>query len=183
MRDQLNHALPSDIVVLSVEKADQDFHARHDAVRRYYVYQVANRKTAFAKRYVWWVKEPLNLVAMQQAAGMLLGRHDFAVFGEKGGEKKSTLVEVYECSLNATEELILLRIGASHFLWKMVRRLVGSLVEIGHRKLSREAFAEMLENKKGSAARFTAPASGLFLEKVTYSEEDRPGELRPVMWV
>src|SRR3989442_14848053 len=120
LRYQLNQALPSDIVVLNVEKADANFHARHDAVRRYYLYQVAKRKTAFAKKYVWWVKEPLNLTAMQHAAEMLLGRHDFAAFGEKGGEKKSTLVEVYECSLNGTEELILIRIGASHFLWKMV---------------------------------------------------------------
>ncbi|HEY3128830.1 MAG TPA: tRNA pseudouridine(38-40) synthase TruA [Acidobacteriota bacterium] len=181
--DQLNRALPSDIVVLTVEKTDANFHARHDAVRRYYLYQVANRKTAFAKRYVWWVKESLNLAAMQHATEMLLGRHDFAAFGEKGGERKSTLVEVYECSLNATEELILIRIGASHFLWKLVRRLVGSLVEIGRGNLSRDAFAEMLEHKKGSAAPFTAPASGLFLQKVTYSEEEQPGELSPVMWV
>jgi tRNA pseudouridine38-40 synthase len=183
LRDQLNKTLPSDIAVLEVEEADAGFHARHDAVCRYYLYQVASRKTAFSKRFAWWVKEPLDVAAIQEAVKLLLGRHDFAAFGEKRGEKKSTVVEVYECSLSVAGELILIRIGASHFLWKMVRRLIGSLVEIGRGNLNPEVFERMLTKQQSSAAAWTAPASGLFLEKVTYSDGDLPGELRPVLWV
>jgi tRNA pseudouridine38-40 synthase len=183
LRDQLNRVLPSDIAVLAVEEADANFHARHDAVRRYYLYQVASRKTAFSKRFAWWVKEPLNVAAIQQGLKLLLGRHDFAAFGEKRGEKKSTIVEVYECSLNVAGELILIRIGASHFLWKMVRRLVGSLVEIGRGNVTLDVLGQMLTSRQGSAAPWTAPASGLFLEKVSYTDDECPGELHPVLWV
>lgn len=182
LRDELNKALPSDIAVLSIERAARDFHARHHALRRYYLYQLATRKTAFSKRFVWWVKEPFDILATRKAVDILPGRHDFAAFGEKGGERKSTLVEVYECSLAVVGDLVLIRIGASHFLWKMVRRLVGSLVEIGRGNINLDAFEQMLLKKRGSAAPWTAPASGLFLEKVIYSEREHPGKLRPVMW-
>lgn len=182
IRDRLNRALPSDVAVLSVEAAAADFHARHGAVRRYYLYQVSTRKSAFSKKFAWWVGEPLDVRAMKQAADLLPGRHDFVAFGEKGGEKKSTLVEVYDASLLKAGDLILCRIGASHFLWKMVRRVVGSLVEIGRGNLKLEAFREMLQQGKGSAAPWTAPAAGLFLERVTYADDDRPGKLQPVLW-
>ncbi|MBI2822911.1 MAG: tRNA pseudouridine(38-40) synthase TruA [Acidobacteria bacterium] len=182
LRDRLNAALPHDIAVLKVENAPTHFHARHDAVHRYYLYQVACRKTAFSKRFVWWVKEPLALSRVKKAAELLSGRHDFAAFADRRGEKKSTLVEVSDCSLRPTGDLLLIRIGASHFLWKMVRRLVGAMVEVGLGRLRLENFEEMLRRQSGSAAPWTAPASGLFLEKIAYSATERPGELQPVLW-
>jgi len=182
LRAELNRALPADISISRIEHSPVNFHARHDALRRYYLYQIASRKTAFSKRFVWWVKESLDLKRMERAAEMMVGRHDFAAFGDTRGEKKSTLVEMYECSLLCTNEILLIRLGASHFLWKMVRRLVGSMVEIGRGSLALEEFREMLQHRKHSAAEWTAPASGLFLEKVSYSDDDAPGELKPVLW-
>src|SRR5581483_141994 len=73
-RRQLNELLPADIVVLEIEEVSPRFHARHDAVSRTYVYQISRRKTAFTKRYVWWVREPLNVSEMSRAARMLVGR-------------------------------------------------------------------------------------------------------------
>jgi tRNA pseudouridine38-40 synthase len=80
IRRALNSDLPADISVLRVDPARNDFHARHDALSRSYIYQISTRKRAFEKRYVWWVKERLDVDAMQAAAAMLAGRHDFTCF-------------------------------------------------------------------------------------------------------
>src|SRR5438105_3037816 len=77
IKRRLNDLLPADVVVLQVERAPASFHARHDARSRVYVYQISRRKQAFTKRYVWWIKEDLDLQRMEQAAGLLIGRHDF----------------------------------------------------------------------------------------------------------
>src|SRR5215469_11006867 len=77
---ELNERLPSSIAVLTALEAPPSFHARHDAVSRSYFYQISTRKTALAKRYVWWVKEPLKIEPMQKAANFIPGRHDFSAF-------------------------------------------------------------------------------------------------------
>ena len=170
----LNDHLPSDINVLSVADAPHQFHARHDALSRGYLYQISTRRTAFAKKYVWWIKDRLQVQAMAEAAELMLGRHDFAGFSERNPrrEEQSTIVHVESASLTREEHLILIRITASHFLWKMVRRLVGSMVEVGRGNATVEDFARLLE-KPGQAnpldpARVTAPPSGLFLESIAY---------------
>lgn len=177
LRD-LNAGLPKDIVVLQAMETDHKFHPRHDAVLRYYLYQISLRRTAFSKPFVWWVREPLDLLRMQQAAGMVVGRHDFERFSDKRAEDKSTLVVVHSAELEQRGDLVLFRIGASHFLWKMVRRIVGILVEVGRKELPLEDFECLLSSrplparlKSYSVAAHTAPASGLFLEKVLYEEE------------
>src|SRR5215475_14169847 len=80
IRNRLNDLLPTDIAVLSVERATRNFHARHDATARVYLYQISGRKQAFIKRYVWWIKDELNVARMTEAASMLVGRHDFICF-------------------------------------------------------------------------------------------------------
>lgn len=174
----INDRLPSDINVLKVEEADARFHARHDATTRSYLYQISTRRTAFGKRYVWWVKDQLDVAAMAQVADMIVGRHDFAAFSERdSGREQSTIVVVESAEVLRDEHLILFRISASHFLWKMVRRLVGSIVEVGRRKARAEDFVELLSKplkKTGLApARFTAPPSGLFLEGIDYRAGQR----------
>jgi len=170
----LNDRLPSDINILQVEEAPDRFHARHAAVSRSYLYQISTRRTAFQKKYVWWVKDRLDVAAMTQCAELLAGGHDFAAFSEHDVKRdgQSTIVLVEEAGLALDEQLILFHITASHFLWKMVRRLVGSIVEIGRGKVSVEEFASLLEKPSSKArldpARVTAPPSGLFLESVTY---------------
>jgi tRNA pseudouridine38-40 synthase len=175
----LNKLLPHDVNVLRVEPARPDFHARHDARARYYVYQIATRRTAFGKPFVWWVRDRLDVSQMRAACRLVEGRHDFSSFCESPQEQRSTLVEVGRAELSADGGLVLFRIGASHFLWKMVRRLAGALVEVGRGGLSVEEFGGLLERYSNAPAAWTAPPSGLFLERVLYEGDPPPGPLRP----
>ena len=129
-RRELNDRLPADVSVLTLDEALPKFHARHDAIGRVYQYQISTRKTAFAKRQVWWVKPRLDLEAMASAAGCLAGRHDFVQFRQLDPLRpdESTIVEVESAAMAIDGHLVLIRIEASHFLWKMVRRVVGMLV-------------------------------------------------------
>ncbi len=172
----INDRLPADINLLEVEEAPDRFHARHDAVSRSYLYQISTRRTAFDKKYVWWVKDRLSVKAMAQAAELIAGRHDFRAFSERAAkrEEQSTIVAVESAEITSAGHLILFRIMASHFLWKMVRRLVGSLVEIGRGNITVDVLARLVDNPKAELkidpAKFTAPPSGLFLESISYSE-------------
>ncbi|HEY0429122.1 MAG TPA: tRNA pseudouridine(38-40) synthase TruA [Pyrinomonadaceae bacterium] len=177
-----NDILPHDINVLKVQNAPENFHARHDAVSRFYLYQISTRRTAFAKNFVWWIKDALNVREMREAAEMLAGRHDFQSFTEIEDEKKksSTIVVVERAEIFTDGDLICFRIGASHFTWKMVRRIVGSLAEIGRGNLSVEGFARQLKFYSNAPAKTTAPPSGLFLEKVLYQGDAPPAEQKAI---
>jgi tRNA pseudouridine38-40 synthase len=164
-----NDLLPHDINIVKVKNAPENFHARQDAVSHSYLYQISTRRTAFAKNYVWWIKDDLNVTEMQEAAGLLVGRHNFGSFCEiEEGKKQSTVVAVERAEIFADGDLILFRIGASHFLWKMVRRIVGMLAEVGRGNLSVKGFHRLLKFHSDAPAKFTASPSGLFLEKVLY---------------
>jgi tRNA pseudouridine38-40 synthase len=180
---RLNDELPADINVLAVERVPHRFHARHDAVARRYLYQIARRRTAFAKPYVWWVKEPLDLDRMQAAARAFVGMRDFQSFAardEDGDSGRSTLVLVERLDVASHGDLILVTIEGSHFLWKMVRRVVGVLVEIGRGGLEPAAAATFLRESSAAPARLTAPASGLFLARVFYKNDRRDDAATPV---
>lgn len=170
---ELNRRTPHNIAILECVPAPLSFHARHDATARVYTYQIATRKRAFSKPYVWWIKEPLDLGAMRAACAQLAGRHDFGCFRAADPSKpgESTLVEVASASLACDEDLILFRIEASHFLWRMVRRLTGVLVKLGLGEITPRDFARLLSARphpKLDAAAWTAPAAGLFLTEVKY---------------
>ena len=183
IRRGLNDRLPADIHVLKVEPASERFHARHSALARYYLYQVSTRRTAFAKDYVWWVKSHLELKAMEKCGKLFVGRHDFRSFTERPNEQGSTLVVVEEVTFKRVEDLILIRIGASHFLWKMVRRLVGVIVQVGLGTLELAEVAGFLAGNAKDVGQYTAPASGLFLERVLYPGDPALPPLRPVIAV
>ncbi len=175
-----NDLLPHDINVKSVKNAADDFHARHDATARYYIYQISTRRTAFAKNFVWWIKDDLNVKAMTEAAQMVVGQHDFQSFSERDDntpKKQSTIVKVEHAEIFTDGDLICFRIGAGHFLWKMVRRIVGMLAEVGRGTLSDEGFQRLLKYPSNAPAKFTAPPSGLFLERVLYHGDAPPNEV------
>ena len=172
---RLNDLLPADIVVLKVEAAPRNFHARHDALSRSYIYQISTRKQAFTKKTVWWVKEPLDVNAMSSAASLLVGRHDFICFraADAARPDESTVVVVESATIEFEEDIIQFRIEASHFLWRMVRRIVGCLVKIGAGELTEKDFVRLIQGHPHphlDIAASTAPASGLFLESVKYPE-------------
>lgn len=180
IRMKFNDSLPHDINVLEVEKTNPKFHARHDAVSRSYIYQISGRRTAFGKNYVWWIKDRLNTKAMKNAAANYVGMHDFFSFSEKDKEEKSTEVLLEGVEIKESGDLILIRITGSHFLWKMVRRMIGVLVEVGRGNMTGKDLIYSLENKTNIPAKYTAPPSGLFLEQVLYKGDIPKKELEPV---
>jgi tRNA pseudouridine38-40 synthase len=186
-RKAVNDALPADVHLTALSPAPGAFHARHDAVARSYVYQISRRRTAFGKRFVWWIKRPLRLEPMVEAAALLPGRHDFALLTERPAEQTSTVVVVERAEIGTFDDLLVLRVVASHFLWRLVRRVVGALVHVGGGELSVPAFAGLLEGRLPAPgvnpAAWTAPPSGLFLEAVLYPGSPPLPALQPAVSV
>ena len=179
LKHALNDRLAADINIRRVTETNLHFHARHDVVERFYLYQIAMRRTAFGKPFVWWIKDRLNVEEMQRAASHLVGRHDFSNFREMDSTdttRTDSRVEVTGCELRAMGDLILFRISASHFLWKMVRRIAGVLAEVGRGNI---AAGEILKLRHAEIARLTAPPAGLFLEYVRYQNDPPPKPISP----
>lgn len=168
IRMKLNDLLPHDINILEVEKASINFHARHDAKIRSYLYQISKRRTAFGKNYVWWIKDKLDYKKMESASKLFTGLHDFSSFTDDDPEEKSTKVLIENIQMKEEGDLILVRIVGSHFIWKMVRRIIGVLAEVGRGNKSEKDIMNYLSASSNEVAKFTAPPSGLFLENVLY---------------
>lgn len=177
---RINDKLPTDINVLTVDKALPRFHARHHAIARTYLYQISRRRTALGKRFVWWVKDGLDLGAMRDAAGFFKGLKDFRSFTKDDPDEKSTKVFLSDFIVREAGDLILVRVTGSHFLWKSVRRMVGALVEVGRGKLSPESLNRSLHGQSQELSHFTAPPSGLFLEHIQYDEGETLHPPQPV---
>jgi tRNA pseudouridine38-40 synthase len=168
IRMKLNDALPADVNILEVEKAPPSFDARHDALSRSYLYQISRRRTAFGKRFVWWIKDRLDVKKMREATVLFEGMKDFQSFTDDDPGEKPTSVLIEHISLHERDALLLLRVQGSHFLWKMVRRMAGVIADAGRGRLSMAQVAAFLKEKSDEPAHHTAPPSGLFLEKVLY---------------
>jgi tRNA pseudouridine38-40 synthase len=182
LRRKINDELPADIHIRAIDKVAHKFHARHDAVTRSYLYQISRRRTAFAKPFVWWIKEPLDVTAMREAAAAFVGMKNFESFTADDPDDKSTLVLVDAVDIAEAGALVLIRIQGSHFLWKMVRRMVGVLAAIGRGDLKPPDAARLLTDPSATApAALAAPAAGLFLETVTYKGDAPPGPIRAVV--
>lgn len=171
IRMKFNNELPGDINIIEIKKADQKFHARHNAKYRSYIYQISKQRTAFGKPFVWWIKDKLNLEKISKASKVFIGMHDFVSFADKDDTEKSTKVLIEDVQIKEEGNLILVRIIGSHFLWKMVRRMVGVLVEVGRGNLTEKDLRYFLEHESKIPAKYTAPPSGLFLEQVLYGNE------------
>jgi tRNA pseudouridine38-40 synthase len=146
-----------------------------------YLYQIATRRTAFAKPFVWWIKDRLDVAKMREAAALVPGRHDFTAFADKRlSDEDSRIVVVESCQAGVADDLILVRIAASHFLWKMVRKLISAMVEVGRGEVKIDAFRAMLSGR-GEHFSPTAPPSGLFLEAVVYPGETFDRSFEPIV--
>ena len=186
LRRKLNDELPADIHIRAIHKAPHRFHARHDAIARSYLYQICRRRTAFAKPFVWWIREPLDLDAMREAADAFVGMKDFDALTADDPEEKSTTVLVDRVEIVEAGALVLIRVQGSHFLWKMVRRMVGVLAAVGRGELKRSDAAAILAGTAApniAPAALAAPAAGLFLEAVLYKGDPQPGPPTPVVHI
>jgi tRNA pseudouridine38-40 synthase len=167
----LNSMLPDDIVITAVDEAADDFNARFSAVSRVYWYFIWNAPTPspFFARYAWYLSKPLDLAAMKQAAGHLVGEHDFTSFHYRAKDEANPIREIKKISIRQTRKsLILIEIEAGSFLRNMVRIIVGTLVQVGRGRLAPDKIADILRQRDRRCAGPTVPAHGLFLRRVRY---------------
>ena len=175
-RDQilkgLNSLLPPDIAVLECRRAPEEFHARFSAKAKRYRYRVLNReiRSALERRNSWFVHRPLDLAALLQAAGRLIGRRDFKAFESAGSPRAHTIRNVTAADWvhDPPSGLLLFHIEADGFLRCMVRNIVGTLVAVGRGKLDPAGIDAILASRDRRQAGPTAPACGLFLVVVRF---------------
>ena len=167
----LNAFLPEDIRVLNVAKAPAKFHARFDASGKQYRYFVWNHcaMNPLLRHQAWHVPLPLDLVAMQRAAQLFVGKHDFQSFAANPGyAKESTVRIIKRCDVRRSGALITFIIEGDGFLYKMCRGIAGTLVQIGRGKFGADEVKRMFAARDRRVAGVTAPARGLVLWKVFY---------------
>jgi tRNA pseudouridine38-40 synthase len=181
LRFKLNDLLPADINILEIVKLPKRFDSRREAVARSYLYQISRRRTAFGKRFVWWIKDHLDIRRMQEAATLFPGLKDFRSFTADDPEEKSTRVLIDDVVVEESGDLILIRITGSHFLWKMVRQMAGILAEAGRGNMTTDEIRKFISEASDVPARFTAPPSGLFLARVYYPGDPRDEQAIPLM--
>lgn len=168
----LNAVLPRDIAVLEGQEVSPDFHARHKALSRSYRYSVVHRgpRVPLKARYASWVYGPLDTEGMRAVWTSLLGRHDFTHFGSTGSDPASPFCTVKEARLVEDGDTLHFYITADHFLYHMVRRLIGTVLRVGKGVLSAEDFRATWEGR-GMVSGPTAPAHGLTFVAVEYPPE------------
>jgi len=176
LQNACNALLPSDIAVRSLRQASDDFHARHRAVSKTYVYTILNSRirSPLHRLYAWHVPCELNVALMAEATCNLIGVHDFAAFGSATDGTPSTVREIMKASWDRDLGRVVLgfTIRGSGFLRYMVRSLVGTLVQVGMEKIGPSDFLAILKSGDRSRSGPTAPAHGLCLQSVQYAPED-----------
>ncbi|MBN1217672.1 MAG: tRNA pseudouridine(38-40) synthase TruA [Anaerolineae bacterium] len=172
LQQALNANLPRDIVITDLKTVNIDFHPRFSAVSRSYQYTVLNRPwpSALERRHVYHVKEPVAVAAMNDASRCLLGSHNFASFG-KPPQGEVTIREVMQAGWSQHGDRLVFMITANAFLYRMVRTIVGTLLEVGRGRLAVEEVGQILEARDLTRSAAPAPAHGLCLVRVTYPED------------
>lgn len=168
--DYVNHYLPEDIAVLEVQEADLRFHSRLHALRKTYIYRIWNSPVSnvFERKYVYQVKEMLDVEKMREAASLLEGTHDFRAFCANKRTKKSTVRTLERIEIEQKGAELSLYFTGNGFLYHMVRILTGTLLEAGLGKRKPEEMTQILASLNREKAGPMAPALGLCLWKVEY---------------
>ena len=166
----LSAKLPSDIAVIDCKTVASDFHARYNALGKTYVYNILNSKIKdpFLERYYWRIERELDIDKMNEFCGKIVGKHDFYAFSSSGRTVEDTVRIVKECFVTKRDNKVKLQITADGFLYNMVRIIVGTAVAVSDGKIDPNDTEKILAEKKRENAGITAPAKGLFLEKVIY---------------
>lgn len=176
LMQELNQALPADMTLLQASFVPLNFHARHDARARSYRYQIVESYSPFLRRHTWCPRRELKMSVLQKAAQRIVGRHNFRTFCDPDEkEDRSFACKVEECEWREIRitrpcyaKMLTLHIRADRFLWKMVRRLVGTMVELSSGNCTWDEFESFFHNPSPKPAQWTAPPFGLFLEKIHY---------------
>ena len=178
----VNSRLPDDVLVKDAEDVPSEFNARFDAVSRSYFYLIGREKSPLWRDRRWRVSARLDLESMRKTLGPMRGEQDFSSFCLAGSEPAHHRCRVDAISLEWEPRfggMLVFRVEANRFLRGMVRSIIGALVEVGRGKIAPDAMAGILEARDRGCAAATAPACGLYLERVTYTQEvgseDIPG--------
>lgn len=169
----INATLPADIVFQRLKITPLNFSPRFDAVNRSYRYTIHNQAwpSALRRRYTHHVNQPLNIETMTEASQMLIGQHDFASFGKSPVDGRSTIRHVTQINWSVEGDCLIFEITANAFLYRMVRNVVGTLIQVGLGRLKVEQVKEILQARNLRCSVPAAPACGLCLIKVTYPED------------
>ena len=162
--------LPHDIAVWEMEEVADDFHARFDAKSRQYRYQISRRPVPLHRRSSEMVLEELDLQKMRYCAQRLVGTHNFDSFTKPDNQNPDSSCEVTVSTLIERTPFLIYRISANRFVRHMVRRLVGTMLEVGREKRTAEEFVDMIEHPSKQKNGHGAAAKGLILEKVKYEK-------------
>lgn len=180
----LNALLPDDIHVKEARYVPSDFHARYSATAKIYEYRILNRKAPniFLRHYFWHIRTPLDKKEMAKCLSILKGSHDFSAFKSSGSNNINPVRSIFKADIYGPDENDILRIvfEANGFLRHMVRNIVGTVVEVGLGKMMAKDFKAVLESRDRQAAGIKAPAQGLFLVRVLYSDPPSFKESRTV---
>ena len=167
----LRRYLPEDIGVLSVKEAGPRFHSRLNAVSKTYCYRVWNSEMpcVFDRKYVWVMPQAMDFAAMERAASLLTGTHDFLAFCSNKHFKKSAVRTITAIDISRVGEEVRFTVTGNGFLYNMVRILVGTLLEVGRGERAADSMPEILSSRVRENAGETVPAKGLCLMEVQYS--------------
>ena len=168
MRNALNSLLDPDVRIIRAEEVPLDFNARYDATQRVYRYEITHRPTSVWRRFRWYVKWSMDTGAMREAADHLIGEHDFSAFTYKD-ETRSPFISLTRATIEEIEPAgVAITFEANRFLRKMVRMLVGTLVEVGRLKMQPDEVQDTLKSADRTRSGPCAPPHGLFLVRVEY---------------
>jgi tRNA pseudouridine38-40 synthase len=170
LQGSINALLPSDMAVKQLAITTEEFNPRRDARSRTYRYQMWNQpsRSAIWARYSWHIPIALDIQAMDQAAALLVGDHDFSSFQGSDSVEHDPLRTVLRSTVRQDKDFLIYDVEARSFLRHMVRNIVGTLFDVGRGVLSVEEFAQILAARDRTQAGQTAPPQGLFFVEVKY---------------
>lgn len=166
---KLNLILPKDIAIFEVRAVQEDFNARFDADWRAYEYWITQTPNPFLLEFAWYQYATLDVVAMNEAAALLIGKHDFKSFSKVHTQVNNFFCEVFEATWTHADGKLVFSIKANRFLRNMVRAIVGTLIEVGRGKLSKTDLLNILASKNRCEAGQSVPAHGLYLTDIYYN--------------
>jgi tRNA pseudouridine38-40 synthase len=170
MRRALNAVLPHDVVVLDLSEAPESFNARHSAKSKRYRYSILNRTSpsALQRYHAMHVAKPLDVAAMKEAAGHLVGTLDFSSFSCNSGKEDAPVRTVMDIAIEKRSDYVVIEMEAVSFLYKMARSIAGTLIDVGRGKIPPVDVLHILKARDRKVASATAPAKGLMLVEVNY---------------
>lgn len=166
----LNGILKSSIVIFDVFEVDSQFHARYSAWRRTYKYFITQTKNVFLKDFTYYYPYELDIDLMNAAANFLMGQKDFKSFQKSKSGVENSVCTVYDAKWHRVGNLLIFQISANRFLRNMVRSIVGTLIDIGRKKITYENFCDIVNKKNRKFAGVSVPANGLFLTNINYPQ-------------